>query len=112
MHCHHIAFLSVLSAAFLVSVAAAILITPPWEDQYIKHTWGSVPENWVSLGIPPSGTTIDLYIALKPEHENALIDVLYEVSTPRHPKHVLLPFFTCTRTHMCHYSVQVRQTSV
>ncbi|KAH8984527.1 subtilisin-like protein [Lactarius akahatsu] len=37
-----------------------------------------VPENWESLGNPLSGTTIDLYVALKAQHENALIDTLYQ----------------------------------
>ncbi|KAH9165153.1 subtilisin-like protein [Lactarius sanguifluus] len=53
------------------------------------------------LGATPSaGTTIDLYIALNPRHENALVDALYEVSDPKHPRHVhptaapLTPSFT------------------
>ncbi|KAH9015938.1 subtilisin-like protein [Lactarius deliciosus] len=51
--------------------------------------------------IPSAGTTINLYIALNPRHENALIDALYEVSDPKHPRHVhptaapLTPSFTC-----------------
>ncbi|KAF8258632.1 subtilisin-like protein [Lactarius quietus] len=52
-------------------------LSSPWDDMHIKHTWDAVPENWESLGLPPSGTTIDLYIALNPESENALIDALY-----------------------------------
>ncbi|KAH8997714.1 subtilisin-like protein [Lactarius hatsudake] len=54
---------------------------------HIKHSWNAVPNNWVSLGRPPSGTTIDLYIALKPHRENALIDALYEVSEPGHSRY-------------------------
>ncbi|KAH9009121.1 Pro-kumamolisin, activation domain-containing protein, partial [Lactarius hengduanensis] len=54
---------------------------------HIKHSWNAVPRNWESLGHPPSGTTIDLYIALKPRRENALVDALYEVSEPRHPRY-------------------------
>ncbi|KAH8985670.1 subtilisin-like protein [Lactarius akahatsu] len=54
---------------------------------HIKHSWNAVPNNWVSLGRPPSGTTIDLYIALKPHRENALINALYEVSEPGHPRY-------------------------
>ncbi|KAI9463216.1 subtilisin-like protein [Lactarius psammicola] len=44
-----------------------------------KHSWKAVPKNWESPGRTPSGTTIDLYIALKPHRENALIDALYEI---------------------------------
>ncbi|KAH9046089.1 subtilisin-like protein [Lactarius hengduanensis] len=55
--------------------------------KHIKHSWNTVPRNWDSLGRPPSGTTIDLYIALKPQRENALVDALYEVSEPGHPKY-------------------------
>jgi tripeptidyl-peptidase-1 len=54
----------------------------------VKHTWDTVPVNWESLGPPFPGTTIDLRIALKPHRENALIDSLYGVSTPKHPKYV------------------------
>ncbi|KAH8992961.1 subtilisin-like protein [Lactarius akahatsu] len=54
---------------------------------YIRHSWNAVPKNWVSLGQPPPGTTIDLYIALKPQRENAVVDALYEVSEPGHPRY-------------------------
>ncbi|KAH9051041.1 subtilisin-like protein [Lactarius vividus] len=61
--------------------------SPPWDYMHIKHSWNAVPKNWKSLGRPPSGTTIDLYITLKPQRENAIVDALYEVSEPRHPKY-------------------------
>ncbi|KAH9160013.1 subtilisin-like protein [Lactarius sanguifluus] len=54
---------------------------------HIKHSWSAVPKNWESLGRPPSGTTIDLYITLKPQRENAVVDALYEVSEPGHPRY-------------------------
>ncbi|KAH9031563.1 hypothetical protein EDB84DRAFT_1492372 [Lactarius hengduanensis] len=60
---------------------------PNWDDVYVKHTWDAVPANWESVGPPPSGTTIDLHIALNAHRENALTDALYEVSDPRHPKY-------------------------
>ncbi|KAH9035434.1 subtilisin-like protein [Lactarius hengduanensis] len=56
-----------------------------WDDVKAKHTWNSVPESWQNLGHPPAGTTIDLHIALKAKNENALIDALYQVSSPGHP---------------------------
>ncbi|KAF8262439.1 peptidase S8/S53 domain-containing protein, partial [Lactarius quietus] len=49
---------------------------------------GGRPQNWENVGTPFPNTTIDLQIALKPENENALVDTLYEVSTPRHPNDV------------------------
>ncbi|KAF8266387.1 Pro-kumamolisin, activation domain-containing protein [Lactarius quietus] len=58
-----------------------------WGDLIVKHTWNAVPANWESLGPPPADTVIDLYIALQPHRENALIDTLYEVSNPEHPKY-------------------------
>ncbi|KAH8985684.1 subtilisin-like protein [Lactarius akahatsu] len=54
---------------------------------HIKHSWSAVPEDWVSLGHPPPGITIDLYIALKSHRENALRDTLYQVSEPSHPRY-------------------------
>ncbi|KAF8256922.1 subtilisin-like protein [Lactarius quietus] len=62
-------------------------LVPRWDDTRVKHTWHTVPSNWESLGPPSSNTTIDLHIALLPQYENALIDALYEVSTPSHPKY-------------------------
>ncbi|KAH9021313.1 subtilisin-like protein [Lactarius pseudohatsudake] len=62
-------------------------LSPSWDDMHIKHSWNAVPKNWESLGRPPSGTTIDLYIALKPQRENAVVDALYEVSEPGHPRY-------------------------
>ncbi|KAF8256846.1 peptidase S8/S53 domain-containing protein [Lactarius quietus] len=82
-YCHGIFILSVLAAVLLGSLAKSPSST--WEDKRTKHSWNAVPTNWESLGRPPLSTTIDLYISLKPQSENALIDVLYNVSTPGHP---------------------------
>ncbi|KAH9036741.1 subtilisin-like protein [Lactarius deliciosus] len=83
MHYYHCIFvLSVLATSLLGG-----LTKPSWEDMRMKHSWNAVPRNWESLGRPPSGTTIDLYIALKPWRENALVDTLYEVSEPGHPRY-------------------------
>ncbi|KAH9166378.1 subtilisin-like protein [Lactarius sanguifluus] len=57
-----------------------------WDDVQVKHTWNSIPENWLNLGHPPADATIDLHIALKAKNENALIDALIKVSSPGHPK--------------------------
>ncbi|KAH9159987.1 subtilisin-like protein [Lactarius sanguifluus] len=91
-HWHHalprLAVLSILSAVPFVYLATPPL--PHWGDVCVKHTWNTVPANWESLGLPPPGTTIDLYIALQPHRGNALIEALHEVSTPGHRKHVVL----------------------
>ncbi|KAH9071520.1 subtilisin-like protein [Lactarius deliciosus] len=62
--------------------------TSRWDHMRSKHSWKSIPENWESLGPPTADTVIDLYIALKPYRENALVDAFNEVSDPRHPRHV------------------------
>ncbi|KAH8994686.1 subtilisin-like protein [Lactarius hatsudake] len=85
MRYHLISALSVLAAILLGSLAKPF--SPRWDDVRIKHSWNAVPENWESLGNPLSGTTIDLYVALKAHRENALIDTLYEVSDPNHPRY-------------------------
>ncbi|KAH8989266.1 subtilisin-like protein [Lactarius akahatsu] len=73
---------------FLLSTAPlGGIATSPWDDMRLKHSWKTIPENWESLGLPTAHTTIDLYIALKPYRENALIDALNEVSDPRHPRY-------------------------
>ncbi len=97
MRYHCVSVLSVLAAVTLGSLSNTL--SPRWGDMHIKHSWNVVPKNWESMGHPPSGTTIDLYVALKPHRENALIDVLYEVSSPGNPKHVLHHSFARPRTH-------------
>ncbi|KAH9025404.1 subtilisin-like protein, partial [Lactarius pseudohatsudake] len=88
--------------SFLTTTPIADFATPlaPWDNMRVKHTWSAVPANWETLGRPSAGTTIDLNIALNPHQESALIDALYEVSDPKHPRHVhltpapLAPSFT------------------
>ena len=97
----------------LISVVFALaaepllsLAKPPsrWEDMHTMHFWNVVPADWQFLGHPPTNTTIDLYVALKPYHENALINALYEVSVPGHPKHVLYHSFTHACANKYYYS--------
>ncbi|KAH9005635.1 subtilisin-like protein [Lactarius hatsudake] len=85
MRYHCISLLSALATSLLGGLAKPL--SPPWDNMHIKHSWHAVPRNWESLGHPPSGTTIDLYIALKPQRENALVDALHEVSEPGHPRY-------------------------
>ncbi|KAH9009823.1 subtilisin-like protein [Lactarius pseudohatsudake] len=75
--------------SFLTATPLADFATPlaPWGDVRVKHAWSSVPANWKTLGCPSAGTTIDLYIVLNPHQESALIDALYEVSDPKHPRY-------------------------
>src|SRR6266702_783647 len=87
MRCHQLSLLFVLAAATFANFATPL--ASPWDDLRVKHTWNVVPPNWETLGHPPAGTTVDLHLALKPHHENALIDALHEVSDPRSPKYVL-----------------------
>ncbi|KAH9159749.1 peptidase S8/S53 domain-containing protein [Lactarius sanguifluus] len=77
-----------ISVLFLLSaIPLDGLATSRWEDMRSKHSWITIPENWKSLSLPPADTMIDLYIALKPYRENALIDALNEVSDPGHPRY-------------------------
>ncbi|KAH9180562.1 subtilisin-like protein [Lactarius sanguifluus] len=71
---------------FLLSALGGIA-TSHWDDMRSKHSWKTIPENWESLGPPTADTMIDLYIALKPYRENALVDALNEVSDPGHPRY-------------------------
>ncbi|KAH9062407.1 subtilisin-like protein [Lactarius vividus] len=85
MRFHLISVFSFLAAILLSSLAKHF--SPRWDDTRIKHSWNAVPDNWENLGNPLSGTTIDLYVALKAHRENALIDTLYQVSNPNHPRY-------------------------
>ncbi|KAH9044199.1 subtilisin-like protein [Lactarius hengduanensis] len=84
-HWHCISVLFVVALVLLGGLAKPL--SPLWHDVHIKHSWNAVPKNWEALGHPPSGTTIDLYIALRPQSENAVVDALYEVSEPGHPRY-------------------------
>ena len=98
----HYRWLSVLSALTVAPLAGlATPLASPWHDVRVKHAWKAVPDNWESLGPPPPGTATDLYVALRPHHEDALIDALYEVSTPGHPKFVLSITPPPWCTYMC-----------
>ena len=104
-----ISVLSVLAALPLGTLAKPF--PARWNDMRVKHSWNAVPKNWESLGHLPSNTTIDLYVALKPLHKNALIDALYEVSSPGHPKHVIQRSFAHASIHMSHlYGVDMVHT--
>ncbi|KAF8258312.1 subtilisin-like protein [Lactarius quietus] len=70
-----------------VSLQVAMALAPRWDDIRVKHAWNNVPPNWESFGPPFSNNTIDLHFALQPQYENALIDALYDVSTPGNPKY-------------------------
>ncbi|KAF8257822.1 subtilisin-like protein [Lactarius quietus] len=78
---------SFLSVALQVLCLLTPRHSPYWDNMRLKHAWKAVPTNWEALGHPPPDTMINLYLALKPRHENALIDALNEVSDPKHPKH-------------------------
>jgi hypothetical protein len=99
MRYHQISVLFVLAAKPLVGLAKPP--SPRWEDMHTMHSWDAVPTGWESLGQPPANTTIDLYVALKPFRKTALIDTLYEVSAPEHPKHVHYSF-AHSRANECH----------
>ncbi|KAH9034096.1 subtilisin-like protein [Lactarius pseudohatsudake] len=84
--CYHL--LSVFFAVAAVPLGCfATLFAPRWDNMRVKHAWEAVPENWESLGIPSTGTTINLHLALKPHREKALVTALYEVSSPGHSKY-------------------------
>ena len=90
--------LSFITAVLLADFVMTVVI---WDEMLIKHTWNAVPADWESLGNTTAGAMIKLHIALKPDRESALVDTLYEVSNPKHPRHALLatpplaPLFTC-----------------
>ncbi|KAF8268692.1 subtilisin-like protein [Lactarius quietus] len=87
MHHHRHSLLFALAAALLGGAATSTPLSPNWNKTHTKHGWNAVPGKWDSIGRPPMGTTIDLRIALKPQNENALLDALYEVSNPKHPRY-------------------------
>jgi tripeptidyl-peptidase I len=97
---------SILSAFAAVPLGFTIPTSPRWDDMRSKHSWDSIPEKWEFQGHPPAGTTIDLRISLKPHHENALIDALFEVSDPSSSKYVSIHLFLCVRllTHAYAYA--------
>ncbi|KAH9057760.1 subtilisin-like protein [Lactarius vividus] len=81
-----------LSVLFTLTTAAVVCgrttpLAPRWDEMKVMHAWSTVPNNWESLGHPPNQTTIDFYIALKSQRENALVDALYQVSDPKSPKY-------------------------
>ena len=82
------AVLLTLSAVLLSGPTVPIRVPSPQDDMVVKHKWDAIPDNWLSLGPPLDDDTIDLHISLQPKNKNALVDALYEVSEPGHPKQV------------------------
>ncbi|KAI9442713.1 hypothetical protein H4582DRAFT_1930445 [Lactarius indigo] len=66
MRYYCIPVLYVLAAVPLGSLAKPLEPLARWGPMHIKHSWSAVPDDWQTMGHPPSGTTINLYIALKP----------------------------------------------
>ncbi|KAF8258571.1 peptidase S8/S53 domain-containing protein [Lactarius quietus] len=95
----------------------ALPLQPRWNETRIMHEWDAVPDNWEYLGYPQASATINLYIALRSYREDALIDALYEVSDPEHPKHVLATSFPAriysrAPRHFCRYGKHLSQEQV
>ncbi|KAF8268719.1 Pro-kumamolisin, activation domain-containing protein [Lactarius quietus] len=84
---HYLGLLVLCALAVWPLHIAATTLPQNWNNMRTKHRWNVVPDKWERIGQPPVGTKIDLRIALRPHHESALIDTLYEVSDPRHPKY-------------------------
>ncbi|KAF8265202.1 Pro-kumamolisin, activation domain-containing protein, partial [Lactarius quietus] len=84
MRLHLLSVLSVFAVRLLDGLA---IPSSDWDDVHPKHIWYSVPDSWHNLGHPPADTTIDIHVALQAQDENALIDALYDVSSPGHPKY-------------------------
>src|SRR6266404_6828097 len=106
MHYNHLSVLSIFLA-----IPLADLATPPphWGKLRVKHMWETPLSNWEDLGPPSADTTVDLSIALKPHHENALIDALLNVSDPGSPRYTLTTLWGCThRVCLCSVSDTVR----
>ena len=87
MRCHPLFVLFILAIRSLCSLATPF--ASRWGEVHSKHAWNPIPENWHSLGHSAADTTINLHIALKAQNKSALVDALYEVSSPDHPKCVL-----------------------
>ncbi|KAH9176106.1 subtilisin-like protein [Lactarius sanguifluus] len=77
---HLLSVLSIFATGPVDGLATPL--TRLWDAKRVKHSWGAVPQDWESLGYLAADTTIDLYLGLKPQHENAL-----PINTPEHPKY-------------------------
>ena len=82
-----------------------------WDEMLVKHTWNDVPANWESLGNTTAKAIIKLHIALKHNREGALIDTLYEVSNPEHPRHVVFTTPPLATSFMCAAPFQIWRIS-
>ena len=96
---HWLSMLSFL-IALLLARADFVAAVVNWDEIRVMHTWNAIPANWESLGNTTDGARINLHIEIQPNRESALIDTLFEVSNPTHPRHVLAtptlaPLFTC-----------------
>ena len=113
MHWSSLLSILVVLAAFPLVLASPTV--PRRDDMRERHSWASVPEKWAHYGVPPASTTINLHITLKAHHENALIDALYEVSNPEHPRCIFFLLCYCAsylRMLPCRYGVHLSQEQI
>ncbi|KAH9173609.1 hypothetical protein EDB89DRAFT_1905289 [Lactarius sanguifluus] len=78
-------WLFVVSA--LIAAPLGALTTPfttHWGDMRAKYMWNATPHNWEILDLRYRGRPPRCASA---QRGNSLIDALYEVSTPMHPKY-------------------------
>ncbi|KAH8997059.1 hypothetical protein EDB83DRAFT_2607062 [Lactarius deliciosus] len=105
-----------IAVLFLLSVAplggGSGIATSCWDNMRSKHSWKTIPENWECLGLPAADTMIDLYIALKPYRENALVNALNEVSDPGHPRHVSSTMHSLRMFSQCAATLTLSNSSV
>ena len=76
---------AILGFAFLRAVIATPFVKR-WDDFNLKHGWVEIPKGWVEHGDAPADHTIDLRIGLRQDRFDELVDHLYQVSDPAHPR--------------------------
>ena len=105
-------WLFALSFLIIVLLADFVTVAVRWDEMLVMHNWNDIPTDWESLGNTTAGATIKLHIALKPEKEGAMIDTLYEVSNPEHPRHVLVTTPPLTLVFTCVAPFQIWRISI
>lgn len=82
----------ILSLLVKAAVVARVVLATPlarrWDDFEVKHAWVDIPAGWERHADAPRDHVLNLKISLKQDKFDDLIDHLYQVSDPSHPRYV------------------------
>lgn len=74
--------------ALALAQASATPLAKRFEDFSVRHSWNEVPKGWEFHSTPAPDHRFELRIGVNKANPDDLVRTLYEVSDPKHNRHV------------------------